>query len=291
MEPHHNNRELSRNRRLVSQLLVAALFAVAYSQMVSPVTAAFDRDGVNLQTLAWPVIYMMTVLRFFIGNILHLESPNLIGPKAAFRWFWDLFFIVMQCVVLIFAGAVATVNASAGSTISFTDYLLVLYGLDVLWLVSMRVLHWLGQAWPRFFGPMVRDRDLAPLEWAIVNVILGLVIWGVDLAGTHSADIDAWKLWLLVGVNAAVFLDDLVDIAYGIREPEGRGCERIRSANQNSMVVRSDYVWVQGSYRRFGRPFWHGSCDRKCPPISSRERDSDRGSASRSSRSRTRRRP
>ena len=205
---------------MVSQLLVAALFAVAYSEPVGPVTKAFDESGVNLQSLAWMSIYMATVLRFFIGNILHLESPDLIGPQGAFRWFIDLFFIVMQCVVLIFAGAVTTIDSSAAAEISFTDYLLILYGLDVVWLVSIRVLDALGKRWPRPFGSMVRKRDMAPFEWAEVNIVLALVMWGLDLIGSHPAAIPDWKLWVLLGVNALAFLDDVVKIAYGIREPE-----------------------------------------------------------------------
>ncbi len=220
MQPDQKTSEASRNRRLVSQLLVAALFAVAYSEPVGPVTDAFDQSGVNLQNLAWLLIYMATVLRFFIGNILHLESTDLTDPDAAFKWFWDLFFIVMQCVVLIFAGAVTTIQSSAVAEISFTDYLLILYALDVVWLLSIRLLHVLGKRWPRsLFRSMVRTRDMAPLEWAEVNVFLGLVIWGLDLVGHHPYPIPDWKLWVLLALNAAAFLDDVVKIAYGIREP------------------------------------------------------------------------
>jgi|GEM_PF-234535 len=223
MSPGQDGNEASRNRRLVSQLLVAALFAVAYSVPVGPVSNAFDDSGVNLQTLAWLFIYMATVLRFFIGNILHLESPDLIGPQGAFRWFWDLFFIVMQCVVLIFAGAVTTIESSALAEISFTEYLLILYGLDVLWLTSIRFLDALGRRWPRAFGSMVRKGDMAPFEWAEVNIALGLLMWGLDLIGNHPSPIPDWKLWVLLVANGIFFLDDVVKIAYGIREPEAAG--------------------------------------------------------------------
>jgi cytosine/creatinine deaminase len=227
VKPEQKKYEASRNRRLVSQLLVAALFAVAYSETVAPVTEAFDESGVNLQSLAWMAIYMATVLRFFIGNILHLESPDLTGPDGAFRWFWDLFCIVLQCVVLIFAGAVTTIHSSAVADVSFTDYLLVLYGLDVFWLTSIRVLDWLGRRWPRSFGSMVRKKDKAPFEWAVVNVILGLTIWGLGLVGHHSSSIPDRTLWILLIVNAAATVYDVVRIAYGIREPEAANVSRL----------------------------------------------------------------
>ena len=240
MQPDQKKNEASRNRRLVSQLLVAALFAVAYSETVGPVTDAFNQSGVNLQSLAWMLIYMATVLRFFIGNILHLESPDLTGPDGAFRWFWDLFFIVLQGVVLIFAGAVTTIDRSAAAEISFTDYLLILYGLDVFWLTSIRLLDWLGRRWPRTFGSMVRRRDMAPFEWAVVNVILGLMIWGLDLAGHHPSPIPDGTLWILLIANGAAFLDDVVRIAYGIREPE--------AANVSALAppIRQYGFWSSG---------------------------------------------
>jgi hypothetical protein len=63
---------------------------------------------------------------------------------------------------------------------------------------------------------MVRRADMAPFEWAIVNVILALSMWGLDVIG-HPAHIPDWKLYLLVGINVVVFLYDVVTIAYGIR--------------------------------------------------------------------------
>lgn len=213
--------EASRHRRLISQVLVAGLIAVAYSEPVGPVTEAFDKHGVDIRSLAFLLIYVLTVLRFFIGNIVHLENSDLTGSDAVFRWFWDISFVIAECVILIFAGAVTTLHASFIAHVSFTDYLLMLYVVDVIWLVSMQGLSAIGKPgrWPGILGSMVRKADMAPFEWAIVNVILALTMWGLDLVG-HPAHVPDWKLYLLVGVNAVVFLYDVVTIAYGIR---GRG--------------------------------------------------------------------
>lgn len=225
MPPEPTSNEASRNRRLVSQLLVAALFAVAYSEPVGPVTEAFDTSGVNLQNVAWMAIYMATVLRFFIGNILHLEKRDLIASEGIFKWFFDLGFIVLQCVVLIFAGAVTTIDSSSAAEVTFTDYLAILYALDVIWLLSMQALDRLGRRWPRsrLFGPMVRRDDMAPLQWAEVNIVLALMIGAMGLIGGHPDAIPDWKLWVLLAINAYAFGKDVVVIAYGIREPEAGG--------------------------------------------------------------------
>src|SRR5690242_6785798 len=89
-----------RRRTLISQVLVAGLIAVAYSEPVSPLTEAFDKSGLNIQTLAYVFVYIATVLRFFIGDILHLEKEDLVAPEAEVRWFWDMSFIVGECLVL-----------------------------------------------------------------------------------------------------------------------------------------------------------------------------------------------
>jgi hypothetical protein len=211
-------REASRHRRLVSQVLVAGLIAVAYSEPVGPVSDSFNRGGVDIRSLAWLAIYIVTVLRFFVGNIVHLEDEDLTKSEAAFRWFWDLSFIILECIVLIFAGAVTSLDASAKALVSFTDYLVVLYVIDVVWILSSRLMHRIG-LWGRLpgFKSMVRGTDLVPLEWAVVNGVLAVVTWRLAVIG-HPAGIPNWKLWVLLLVNFAVFFYDLIKIAYGIRD-------------------------------------------------------------------------
>jgi hypothetical protein len=215
--------EPGRHRRLVSQVLIAGLIAVAYSEPVNPVTHVFDMrkgGGVNIQSLAWLAIYVLTVLRFFIGNIVHLENDDLGRADAIFRWFWDMCFVVLECVILIFAGSVTTLKTSATAHISFTDYLLILYGVDVTWLGSIQVMSWLGKKNRiRFFHSMERHGDMAPFEWAVVNIILAVATVGLGLLG-HPSHIPIWKLYVLVGANFVIFLWDVVKIAYGIRERE-----------------------------------------------------------------------
>jgi hypothetical protein len=173
---------------------------------------------VSIHSVAWLVIYVLTVLRFFIGNIVHLESNDLAEPSAIFRWFWDMFFIVLECIILIFAGSVTTLETSAKAHISFTDYLIILYAVDVTWLVSIQIMDWLGKQSPtRFFRPMIRHDDMAPFEWAIVNIILAGLTLVLGQLG-HPVKISSCTLYVLVGANLGIFLWDVVKIAYGIRD-------------------------------------------------------------------------
>lgn len=220
MSPTEQITEEGRHRQLVSQVLVAGLIAVAYSEPVGPVTETFNKHGVNVRSLAWLVIYVATVLRFFIGNIVHLENHDLTGDDAVFKWFWDISFVILECVVLIFAGAVTTLHSSSLAHVSFTDFLVVLYCIDVTWLVSIQILSAIGKSRnPLFFRSMVRKDDMAPFQWAIVNVLLIATMFGLGVVG-HPSHVPDWKLYTLIGANLLVFLYDVVMIAYGIRQRE-----------------------------------------------------------------------
>jgi hypothetical protein len=106
--------------------------------------------------------------------------------------------------------------------VSFTDYLIVLYALDVIWLGSMQLLSAIGESRrPWIFQSMVRKDDMAPFQWALVNIVLGVTMWGLlELIG-HPAHIPDWKLYVLLMANVFVFFYDLIVIAYGIRDTLG----------------------------------------------------------------------
>jgi cytosine deaminase len=230
-----------RRRTLISQVLVAGLIAVAYSEPVTPVTTAFDQHGVNISTLAWVLVYVATVLRFFVGDILHLEKADLVAPEAEVRWFWDMSFIVAQCIVLIFAGALTTVYVSASAEVSFVDYLLILYSLDVVWIVSVHVTHRVGSS-TRFrglFRRMVRDGEMPPIGWAIMNVGLGALMWRLGLITGKSKSVPCdWKLYTIVGANAVAFVGDVFFLGYGMRDGDANVPSKPNTGRANGM---SDY--------------------------------------------------
>jgi hypothetical protein len=202
--------EGSRHRKIISEVLLAALIATSFHEMVEPVTEAFKEVGIDIQSLAWPLIYLLTVLRFFAGYVVHFGNPDLAKRKAAPRWFFDLSFVVAQWSVLIFAGAVTSLQASDEAVVSFTDYLIVLYAIDIVWVFASHLLHWLGL--------MERESDLPRWEWAVVNLLLcALTLW---LAIGHPASIPGWGLWVLLFANLIVFFYDIFGAVLDIREPE-----------------------------------------------------------------------
>jgi hypothetical protein len=197
-------------------VLVAGLIAVAFSEPVEPVTQTFDNHGVGIHSLAWLVVYVATALRFFVGDILHLETADLTTPEAEVRWFWDFSFIIIECLVLIFAGAVTSTYADAN--VSFVDYLLVLYGIDILWLASFPLLHGLGQPnrIPQLFSRMVRGEDMSRryLGWVLINAILAVLMLGLGLTSNPFKASDL-TLSLIVIANIVAFC---VDVFLSVRD-------------------------------------------------------------------------
>jgi hypothetical protein len=195
---------------LISQVLVAGLIAVAFSEPVASVTQELDNHGIGIHSLAWLVVYIATALRFFVGDILHLETADLTTPEAEVRWFWDFSFIISECVVLIFAGTVTAAHVIA--PVSFVEYLLVLYALDILWLSSFPLFHVLGQPTrlPKLFGRMVRkdDMSLLLLGWVVINVSLAAFMWALGLI-PHDIGASNLTLWTIVAANIIAFCVDV----------------------------------------------------------------------------------
>src|ERR1700678_2220365 len=124
---------IHRRRHLISEVLVAALVAVAYEGPVGVVHSALRSEGLSIYSLGLFVVFFLTVLRFFIGDILHLDQDELSEPRddladkgAEARWFVDLGVIVVEFVILIFLGHLATLKESQRPPISFYDLFMVL---------------------------------------------------------------------------------------------------------------------------------------------------------------------
>lgn len=189
--------------------------SVALSEPVGAVQTALQK-GVSVQSLGLFAVFVLTVLRFMIGDVLHLENDELTGSDGEAKWFWDASFIVLECIVLIMLGSVASVSENAASRVGFFDLLLVLYALDVAWIASISTFHMLGgiRAFPNPFSPLRRETDAFPIGWAILNGALMVFLWRSHfLTDVHFSD---FKLWLLVAVNIIAFGIDVFILNYGM---------------------------------------------------------------------------
>jgi hypothetical protein len=225
------------NRALASQLLISGLASVAFSACISPVRNSFDKYGLTVTSSALFVIFFLTQVRFFIGDLLYLQDPELLQPGSGGIWAVDYLIIVIQSAILIFIGASASLSASAMSHYGFFDLLVFLYIMDILWYVVSVVLHLCHPALDRIQGrtPMVKNRSLgfqrpggiANIDWQwaalsslmIVAIVLpdllrffGLETWHGVL--NNQPPSSGMLIYLMV-VNVIAFIIDLFMLDIG----------------------------------------------------------------------------
>lgn len=228
--PETSETQLRRRRTLVSQVLVTGLISVAYSTPLSAVEAA-TKHGVSIRSVALFIVYSLTVLRFFVGNVLHLESEELTRAGSERKWFWDLTFIVAECVVLIFLGDVTSLQRSSEYSLNFFYLLLGLYSLDVAWLLSVAGLHALaersanlirdpGNRVQNVLKDFMREKQQFYRGWFWMNAGLAIGLWLFGFLKDNSAALQTWKLWVLIAANVAVFVYDVYVLNYTMLERE-----------------------------------------------------------------------
>jgi hypothetical protein len=223
--------ELRRRRTLISQVLVAGLVSVAYSVPIGTVQEAM-KHTVSIRTVGLFVVYAITVLRFFIGNVLHLESAELTRRGGERKWFFDLTFIVSEFIVLIFMGDVASLTRNGEQTLTFFDLLFGLCIVDMAWLGSMYGLDFLGKWTPReghepgrvrrlqisLTGPFKRDRRQFYRGWFLMNAGMALGLWAFGFLGHLTNQPPTWKLWVLLIATVVVSAFDVCVLNYNMAE-------------------------------------------------------------------------
>lgn len=197
-----SKKEQAEKRFLVSTFFVALLIGLAYQEMVAPVREAVRTSGITFGTFALVAIFFFVSVRFFIGNQLHLLSGGL-AKLPGLVWLYDLMFIVVQCVVLVFMGGDSTVAQNQNAVIDFVDLLVTLYIIDVLWIISQWVLGKIQPSWKRGFLPWV---------WGVLNATLVIFIFALKfIVGDIYSP--TGLMWLL-GLNFVAFIVDVVLVDY-----------------------------------------------------------------------------
>jgi len=153
-------------RNLLSSFFVTLLIALAYQEMITPVRESVRTSGFTLETFLLMSVFFLTTMRFFVGNQLHLLSESLV-TMPGLVWFYDLMVIIVQSVVLTFLGGVSSVEANRQTPVDFVQLLIILYVIDVAWIISQWILGKILPKWRRAF---------IPWAWGILNSILVICI-------------------------------------------------------------------------------------------------------------------
>jgi hypothetical protein len=206
-------RQLRERRNLVSLFMVTALLSLALQETITPVRSLVRSEGLTLASSALFVVFFLTLFRFFVGNVLHLQSPELTNRTSGFRWVFDLLVIVVECVIMIFIAGVATLRDNAESRFGFFDLMVGLFTLDIAWVMAMFTLAAISRLPLPSRLKHALARETVPYRWAILNTVLSLYIIGSGFLdeGHVFSNIE---LWVLVVVNVVAFILDVLVFDY-----------------------------------------------------------------------------
>jgi|GEM_PF-2252914 len=189
-------------RNLLSSFFITLLIALAYQEMITPVRESVRTSGMTLGTFLLMTIFFVTTMRFFVGNQLHLLSESLV-KMPGLVWFYDLMVIIIQSVVLTFLGGVSSVEVNRQTSVDFIQLLIILYVIDVAWIISQWILGKILPKWRRVF---------IPWAWAILNSILVICI--VALGFFVDDKYSTFGIIILFVLNLIGFIVDVVLVDY-----------------------------------------------------------------------------
>lgn len=152
----------SKRREVLPSFFVVILIGIAYQEMVTVVRDSVRSQGFTFGTTVLFLIFFLTAMRFFVGNELHLQSEEM-QMIGGFVWFFDLMFIIFQTTIIIFLGGLASLESSAASPVGFFWLLIILYGVDVFWVVLQALFSRLSIYW---------RRKSVPWSWGFLNTAL-----------------------------------------------------------------------------------------------------------------------
>jgi hypothetical protein len=204
---------LRERRNLVSLFMVTTLLSLALQETITPVRSVMRADGINVASTALFVVFFLTMFRFFVGNVLHLQSPELTSETSGFRWVFDLFVIVAECMIMIFMAGVVTLPENAQARFGFFDLLLLLLIVDVSWIVVMSGLAAITRLpVPRAMKDAL-GRRIIPYRWALLNSALAAYVMVSGFLDEGHVFTNS-QLTIFIAANAAAFLLDVLVFDY-----------------------------------------------------------------------------
>ncbi|PWU02672.1 MAG: hypothetical protein C5B51_20435, partial [Terriglobia bacterium] len=225
---HSEHSELE-NRRLLAEITVIALIAVAFHESVGTFSDSFKEapERLELQIEVF-VVFLLTAFRFFIGNHLHLQKADLLKRRS--EWLTDFGVILLQCILLGVLGSLSPLKQEHAPD-SFLWVLIVLYAVDILWIFGILRRRRETREAPRWVPPWrwAEFKGYAgelkwPWPWGAINLIMLAVAAGVMLSVDNVFDSAAFRILSIVNGLLAFVLDLVFAIPalLTIREPHER---------------------------------------------------------------------
>jgi hypothetical protein len=142
---------------------------------VEKVKEILDSQGFfPVETFGFPFIFFVTLLRFTIGNLLHIRKLE-DADVSPYVWLSDFLIIFVETIILLLLGIYCY-----GNVLMFLILLMVLCFLDCFWILIMVFTH------------LKHLRPEVPWKWGLLNLASGLFLFGIIF---HNFPLD-FRSWL-----------------------------------------------------------------------------------------------
>lgn len=206
MESTHDvrNKEIERKSKITDFFLVI-LVGIAIDNFVITNEPLFN--DFSFSSFSWdyfisywliPLIFLITIIRFFIGNLLHminLENHVAKEEISSKMWLLDFSILILEAIIFIIMGKNTCVFCKPDETPQkFLIIMIILFFVDVIWILSSFMFGYLSERRGNqitFFDGWIKKcvcnaiyfknckRDSIPGEWAILNFVSLLIMLGV----------------------------------------------------------------------------------------------------------------
>ncbi len=187
----------------MTALFITMLIGLAFDAMTD-----VSKPRESISELLLVVVFFLTTTRFFIGNNLHLVSDELLQLDGLV-WFYDLLIIIGESIVLIQLGKATTADPDKQGRVDFFDLLVLLFAIDVSWILSQIILARVASKWR---AALRWRRRTFPTEWLYLNVVLLMCLIGYKVIVRDIFDVAS--LVFVVLLSAGAFVVDLILIDY-----------------------------------------------------------------------------
>ena len=185
-------------KSLVSYFWITTFSVFAAQYAADGLRKIIDIYGirVGIGHMAIPFVFYLTLIRFSIGNILHIRGLEKKGLSPLI-WLSDFSVIFLESIIFLLLGIY-----SWGNDLRFLRLLMILCFVDVVWILTM-------------IPTYLKKKRPEPLPWAwgLLNVVGGIYLVATiyaDLPVPFSSDIGygVFVLWFFASFIIDVILID-----------------------------------------------------------------------------------
>ncbi|WP_406533960.1 MATE family efflux transporter [Methanobrevibacter sp.] len=204
------------------QLLNNAFFAAVFSALLTYVGST---DSVAVYSTGWRIVIIGTTPILAIGTALisviaaNYGAKNYENIKTAHRYAMKIsmvFAFIVAILTNVFAGDIASIFASTGSSVriaseltSFLQWIVIYYPTMAVGVASTYVFQGLGKGITAMFQTIMRETGFTILFAVLLGVVLGYGVWGAwmgivlgEIVSNNITMVWAdWQIKKLININ------------------------------------------------------------------------------------------